>query len=178
MSLRTVESLIGAANGAKDLQSMAANFLVNFLRHANGVGGVEVTANPFVVVPVAVSGTADEPRLTFALVSTERTTWQVADYLSPDDDGYSESWGADNSCGYHIKSEERQREQRITIAAGQLLMPNDAQIKMMQAWKLEAEAEKKERARLSNIAALRTQLSTLEAEGAAQDKAKGGGNGN
>lgn len=162
MSIRTIGGLVGAANGAKDLQAMAVNFFQNFRRHANGVAGVRVTDQPFVAVVVAVAGTADLPKLTFALVWTERHSWQVTDYLSPDDDSFNEAWGADNSSGYHIESEERQHEQRLTIVAEQLLMPNDKQIEMLQRWKVADDADKKERARLSTIKELQSQIASLQ----------------
>lgn len=162
MSLRTVESLIGAANGARDIQAMAANFFQNFRRHANGVGSVTVTDKPFVAVAVQVAGSADCPKLTFALVWTERHSWQVTDYLSPDDDSYNESWGADNSSGYHIEHEDRQREQRITVVAEHLLMTNDAQIEMLRGWKTKDVADRKERERLEEIKRLQKQIRNLE----------------
>lgn len=162
MTLRTVGSLIGAANGAKDLQAMAVNFFQNYRRHANGVASITITDQPFVAVAVAVAGTADLPKLTFALVWSERHSWQVTDYLSPDDDDFDESWGADNSCGYHIESEERQHELRLTIVAEHLLMPNDKQIEMLQRWKVADDADKKERARLSKIGELQSQIAKLQ----------------
>lgn len=164
MSIRTVDGLIGATNAAKDLQGMAANFFINFQAHANGVNGVKVPSEPFVVVPVAVEGTADRPRLTFALVWTERVTWQVTDYLSPDDDSYSEHWGADNSCGYHTESKDHQREKRLTVDAECLLMPNERQIDMLKKWKTEDDAKKKEQARLSRIAQLNQEIQKLNGQ--------------
>ncbi len=163
MNLRTVDSLVGATNAAKDLQGMAANFFVNCRAHANGVGDVYIPTEPFVVVPVAVAGTADRPRITFALVWTEHVTWQVTDYLDPDDDNFSESWGSDNSCGYHTESKDQQREKRITVDAECLLMPNARQIAMLKKWKADSDAKEKERMRLARIAELQGQIQKLEA---------------
>lgn len=162
MSLRTIGSLVGAANAAKDLQAIAANFFLNFRKYANGVGNATIPSGPFVVVPVGVKGTAEVPRLEFALVWTERTTWQVTEYLSPDDDSFSESWGADNSSGYRIESSERQRESRITVQAAHLLLTNDKQIELMQRWKSEADAAEKECTRLAQIDSLKKQINQLE----------------
>ena len=172
MSLRTIGSLIGATNGAKDLLGMAANFFVNLREHANGIDGVTVPNEPFVVVPFAVVGTAEVPRLTFAIVWTERTTWQVTDYLSPDDDSFSEAWGSDNSCGYHIESKESQREKRVTITAEHLLMPNDKQVEMMRRWKSDDDAKSKECVRNSRIEELQKQIATLQADGNSQRAAQ------
>lgn len=168
MSLRTIRSLVGAANGAKDLHSMATNFLGNYRRHANGVNGVTVTERPFVVASVGVAGTPDSPSLIFALIWTERSSWQVTDYLSPDDDAYTEGWGADNSCGFHIESSESQKEQRVELLAALLLMANDKQVEMLKNWKVSHDAKIKEQRRLEQIQYLENQLGALHAQGDAQ----------
>jgi len=168
MSLRTIGSLVGAANGAKDLHSMAANFLGNFRRHANGVNGVTITSEPFVVAVVGVAGTSDSPRLTFALIWTERSSWQVTDYLSPDDDAFIEGWGADNSCGFHIESSESQKEQRVEVLAAHLLMTNDKQVEMLKNWKASHDAKIKEHRRLEHIKCLENQIGALREQGNAQ----------
>jgi len=170
MSLLTIGCLIRAANAAKDLQAMAANFFLNQRKYANGVNGVVVPDEPFVVVPVGVKGTIEVPRIEFALVWTEHQTWQVADYLSLDHESFSESWGADNSNGYHTESRECQRERRITVVAAQLLLPNDKQVEMLKGWKSDADAAKKERMRLEQIERLKKQITQLEAAAIAASK--------
>jgi hypothetical protein len=170
MGLQTIGSLVGAANAAKDLQAMAANFFLNFRKYANGVGAT-IPRDPFVVVPVGVKGTPEAPRIEFALVWTERTTWQVTEYLSPDHDSFNESWGADNSCGSRIESREYQRESRVTVAAAQLLLPNEKQIELMRRWKSDADAAEKERDRLAQIDDLKKRINQLEGRAATDPRA-------
>lgn len=165
MSLRTIGDLISAADAAQDLQARGRGFLLNWRKHANGVNGVTIPNEEFVVVPEAVAkGSPDDPHLAFALVWIERTSWQVAEYFDADDDDFDESWGANNIRGYSIQTSQSTRDMHINVPAGFLLVDEAEQVKRLKALKANADKAEKERQRLAEIARLQKELADLQKE--------------
>lgn len=161
MSLNTIGSLVGATNATADLIALAVKFFINFRTHANGVNQVYVPTVPFYVIPAAVTGTADQPKITFELVWTEHFTYQTAEYYSPDHEAFSESRGSDNICGYHTSSGSTGKATRIEVVAQFLLMTDDDQVEMMRKWKSREDAARKEALRLKKISQLEEELNKL-----------------
>lgn len=174
MTLRTIGDLVGATNAARDLHGLAAAFFQRYREHANGVNGITIPNRPFVVVARSVDGTADVPTITFAIVWTERVSWQVAHYLSPDDERHSESWGADNSCGSHTESKDVTREMLVFVTARTLLLSEKEQIVMLKHWVLAERAAVAEKARQNKIANLEAELAALKNDSAARKEADRG----
>lgn len=143
MTLRTVKDIVAAANAAKDLQAAAANHFLLYRKHANGLNDIWIPREQFTVVAVGVEGTAEIPLLKFALIWTERGSWQVSDYRSPDSDLYVEGFGADNSTGHHTESRERQQEMYLTIGTGCLLESNDSKVDTLKRLKAEHDFKKR-----------------------------------
>jgi hypothetical protein len=159
MMLRTESDFIIASNQAYDLAGIVVAYLKLHRQYVNGYNGVSVPDKEFAVTfkPPSTEG--------FVTTVLHWTDWQThteTQYYDVDSDYFSESWGADNSCGETSYTVDYAESKGIDIPIKHLMMTKDQMVGFFKDKKIKVEAEYKEIARKKEIERLENELNKLK----------------
>ena len=157
--LRTEGDFILASNMSYDLAGIATTYLKLYKTYINGYNGVNVPDKEFAIT---LKPPSKEGFVTTVLHWTDWRTHTETLYYDSDSDYFSESWGADNSCGETSYTVDYAESKGIDIPIKHLMMTKDQMFKYFQQKKVSVEAEKKEAIKQEEIKRLKIQLEKLE----------------
>lgn len=163
MSLRTDGDFVAASNAACELSALVARFLSAYRKHANGANGVKVPNGDFtVVLKKPKLGANDVVRVCCELIYKHTTTYETPRFFEPDDDNYSEGFGASIVIGYDLHS-EASIESSGYLIPWHLLRLSDELLRKHLLNVASAHADRQEEeARQAEISRLKQQLAALE----------------
>lgn len=159
MMLRTDGDFIRATNQAYDLAGIVIAYLKLHRKYINGYNGVNVPDKEFAVT---FKPTKKEGFISTVLHWTDWQTHTETKYYDTDSDYFSESWGADNSCGETSYTVYYAESKGIEIPIKHLMMTKDQMLVHFEEKKVIVEAEKKEAIKQEEIKRLKNQLQKLE----------------
>lgn len=156
--LRTEGDFIRASNQAYDLAGIVIAYLKLHRQHINGYG-VSVPDKEFAVT---FKPSTKEGFISTVLHWTDWRTHTETKYYDSDSDYFSESWGADNSCGETSYTVDYAESKGIDIPIKHLMMTKEQMINFFTDKKIKVEAEYKEIARKKQIERLESELNKLK----------------
>lgn len=159
MMLRTESDFILAANQAYDLSNIVISYLHMYRNNINGYNEVNVPDKEF---SVSFKPSNDEGFIVCVIHWTDYHTYTETQYYDVDSDYFSESWGADNSCGETSYTEDYAESKTIKIPIKHLMQDKHSMISYFKKKKIEVEAEKKESLRKIEIEILENKLTKLK----------------
>jgi len=162
MTFRTIGSLVGAANAARDLTNLVVAYLNLWRQHANGMNGVTIPDENYTVV----FQPPREDALAFTVAWTRTVTWTTPTYYDVDDDYFVESYSPTaNISGEETHSELRVEERNFIIPYSALLRSEADMKAHVLATAARIRAQEAEAERQREIAALQAKLADLQKAG-------------
>lgn len=163
MPLRTESDIILAANQAIDITSLVTTYLTKLEKasrmYYRGYKNPVKVKTPFVVKIISVG----EDSLTISLTGTATITYESPTYYGPDDESFTEGYGASNISGYTSCTVEKPVDQFLTVPFGCLLRTEEQMWEDVNRTVARWTEEDKAEAKADEIARLEKKLAAVRA---------------